>query len=173
MYICNKKATHTKAFLLLYINRRHFLSFAAGWLSWEGCWRYLQLFLQLAHCFFIPLSSGHTKTDEFSEKFQKAFDPPHFRKNHIANFSRIHDRITVYNDKWQKYAIQIFGLEMTPPLLELFRKFIRFFMVTRPLLPLSLSLRHQNPLICTASLISPHCGRKIRQPCICPWITLQ
>ena len=30
----------------------------------------------------------HSKTDEFSEKFQTAFDPPpSFSENHIADFS--------------------------------------------------------------------------------------
>ena len=27
-----------------------------------------------------------TKTDEFSEKFQRAFDPPSFSENHVADF---------------------------------------------------------------------------------------
>ena len=33
-------------------------------------------------------TDGHTKTDEFSEKFQTAFDPPSFSENHIAIFSK-------------------------------------------------------------------------------------
>ena len=43
-----------------------------------------------------PLS----KTDEFSEKFQTAFDPPpHFRKIMLRICSEIHDRSTLYNGK--------------------------------------------------------------------------
>ena len=30
---------------------------------------------------------GVSKTDEFSEKFQTAFDPPSFSENHIADFA--------------------------------------------------------------------------------------
>ena len=40
-----------------------------------------------------------SKTDEFSEKFQTAFDPPpppHFRKVVLQFFSEIHDRSIVY-----------------------------------------------------------------------------
>ena len=43
-----------------------------------------------------------SKTDEFSEKFQMAFDPPpppHFRKVMLQIFSEIHDRSIVYNGK--------------------------------------------------------------------------
>ena len=41
-----------------------------------------------------------SKTDEFSEKFQTAFDsPPHFRKVMLQFFSEIHDRSIVYNGK--------------------------------------------------------------------------
>ena len=41
-----------------------------------------------------------SKTDEFSEKFQTAFDPPpHFRKVMLQIFSEIHDRSIVYNGK--------------------------------------------------------------------------
>ena len=32
----------------------------------------------------MPTSS---KTDEFSEKFQTAFDPPSFSENHVADFA--------------------------------------------------------------------------------------
>ena len=43
---------------------------------------------------------GPTKTDEFLEKFQTAFDPPpHFRKIMLRFFSGIHDRRSVYNGK--------------------------------------------------------------------------
>ena len=46
-----------------------------------------------------PTSS---KTDEFLEKFQTAFDPPPtFSEN--ANFSEIHDRSNVYNGKNLQY----------------------------------------------------------------------
>ena len=38
------------------------------------------------------------KNDEFSEKFQTAFDP-HFRKIMLRFFSGLHDRRTVYNGK--------------------------------------------------------------------------
>ena len=49
----------------------------------------------------MPTSS---KTDEFSEKFQTAFDPPpSFSEKHIANFSEIHDRSIVYNGKNLQY----------------------------------------------------------------------
>ena len=39
--------------------------------------------------------------DEFSEKFQTAFDPPppHFRKVVLQFFSEFHDRSIVYNGK--------------------------------------------------------------------------
>ena len=38
-----------------------------------------------------------SKTDEFSEKFQTAFDPPpSFSENHIAIFSEIQDRSIIY-----------------------------------------------------------------------------
>ena len=42
-----------------------------------------------------------SKTDEFSEKFQTAFDPPSFSENHVAVFFllEIHDRSIVYNGK--------------------------------------------------------------------------
>ena len=41
-----------------------------------------------------------SKTDEFLEKFQTAFDPPpHFRKIMLQFFSEIHDRSIVYNGK--------------------------------------------------------------------------
>ena len=40
-----------------------------------------------------------SKTDKFSEKFQTAFDPPHFRKIILQIFSEIHDRSIVYNGK--------------------------------------------------------------------------
>ena len=44
---------------------------------------------------------GPTKTDEFLEKFQTAFDPPppHFRKIMLRFFSGIHDQRSVYNGK--------------------------------------------------------------------------
>ena len=42
-----------------------------------------------------------SKTDEFSEKFQTAFDPPppHFLKIILQFFSEIHDQSIVYNGK--------------------------------------------------------------------------
>ena len=42
-----------------------------------------------------------SKTEEFSEKFQTAFDPPprSFSESYIAIFSEIHDRSIVYNGK--------------------------------------------------------------------------
>ena len=44
---------------------------------------------------------GSSKTDEFLEKFQTAFDPPppHFRKIMLRFFSGIHDLRSVYNGK--------------------------------------------------------------------------
>ena len=65
-----------------------------------------------------------TKTDEFLETFQTAFDPPSFSENHIAVFSGIHDRRTVYNGKNLQY--KFLDWKWPPPLLELFRKNIRF-----------------------------------------------
>ena len=65
-----------------------------------------------SHIWFWILGTGDdTKTDKFSEKFQTAFDPPPL----------------------------IFGkscckAEIRPPTLEHLRKFIRFGIVTRPLL---------------------------------------
>ena len=45
-----------------------------------------------------------TKSDDFLEKFQTAFDPPpHFRKIILRFFSGIHDRRTVYNGKNLQY----------------------------------------------------------------------
>ena len=42
---------------------------------------------------FYKGKPSNSKTDEFSEKFQTAFDPPpSFLENHIANFSEIHGR---------------------------------------------------------------------------------
>ena len=40
-----------------------------------------------------------SKTDEFSEKFQTAFDHPSFSESYVAIFSEIHDRSIVYNGK--------------------------------------------------------------------------
>ena len=42
-----------------------------------------------------------SKADEFSEKFQTAFDPPppSFSESYVAIFSEIHDRSIVYNGK--------------------------------------------------------------------------
>ena len=42
-----------------------------------------------------------SKTDEFLEKFQTAFDPtpPHFRKVMLQFFPEIHDRSIIYNGK--------------------------------------------------------------------------
>ena len=57
-----------------------------------------------------------SKTDEFSEKFQMAFDPPpHFRKIILRIF---HDRITVYNDKNHKFldALGLFIEKLSPVL---------------------------------------------------------
>ena len=44
---------------------------------------------------------GYSKTDEFLEKFQPAFDPPppHFRKIMLRFFSGILDLRSVYNGK--------------------------------------------------------------------------
>ena len=46
-------------------------------------------------------TDGPSKTDEFSEKIQTAFDPPSFSENHVAVFFllEIHDRSIVYNGK--------------------------------------------------------------------------
>ena len=51
-------------------------------------------------CLGKPTSS---KTDEFSEKFQTAFDSLSFSENHIANFSEIHDQGIVFNGKNLQY----------------------------------------------------------------------
>ena len=65
--------------------------------------------------FICKGTDGVTKTDEFSEKLQTAFDPPpSFSENHIVDFSRIHDQITVSNGK------NLF-LNWNPPSLELFQ----------------------------------------------------
>ena len=37
-----------------------------------------------------------TKTDEFSEKFQTAFDPPSFSENHVAD---------LFQNSWLKYPL--------------------------------------------------------------------
>ena len=46
-----------------------------------------------------------SKTDEFSEKFQTAFDPPppHFLKIILQFFSEIHDQSIAYNGKNLQY----------------------------------------------------------------------
>ena len=76
-----------------------------------------------------------TKTDEFSEKFQTAFDPqpPTFSENHAANLSGKRPKKICL--RVQNLFLFVFGLKMPllpPPPLELFRKFIRFGTVTRP-----------------------------------------
>ena len=72
-----------------------------------------------------------TKTDEFSEKFHTAYDPPSISNNHIAIFSKralgFKPFITVQNlqDKFLDW-------KWPPPPMELFRNIIRFGTVTRP-----------------------------------------
>ena len=53
-----------------------------------------------AECSYLGMDDP-TKTDEFLEKFQTAFDPPppHFRKIMLRFFSGIHDLRSVYNGK--------------------------------------------------------------------------
>ena len=75
-----------------------------------------------------------TKTNEFSEKFQTAFDPnpPQFRKIMLQFFP---ENVRKNLFKGPKSATKFFGLKMpllSAPPLELFRKFIRFGTVTRP-----------------------------------------
>ena len=73
-----------------------------------------------------PLGKRHpTKTDEFLEKFQTAFDPPpsSFSENYVADFLKhtlkipplyhFYAKKTLF--KSPKFATKIFGLEMTPP----------------------------------------------------------
>ena len=67
--------------------------------------------------------------DEFSEKFQTAFDtPPLVFGNHVANFSETSEKTYLTVQNLQR------GLKMTPPPFQLFRKFICFGGVT-PTLP--------------------------------------
>ena len=54
-----------------------------------------------------------SKTDEFSEKFQTAFNPPSFSESHVAIFLR--NSWPKYRLQWQKSAIYFFGLKMTHP----------------------------------------------------------
>ena len=64
--------------------------------------------------------------NEFPENSRTAFAPPPapFSENFIAIFFRkFITKITVSNAK--KIAMKFFGSEMTPPLSEIFRKFIR------------------------------------------------
>ena len=71
-----------------------------------------------------------SKTDEFSEKFQTAFDPPpSFSENYFAIFSEnVQKRpfIKVQNLQFN------FWIENDLPPLELFRNFIRFGGATLP-----------------------------------------
>ena len=43
-------------------------------------------FRPILHHFLVYGTGGHTKTDELSEKFQTAFDPPSFSENRIRFF---------------------------------------------------------------------------------------
>ena len=57
-------------------------------------WRISVLAIALKVCHLPHLGTGDdTKTDEFSEEFQTAFDffpPPTFSENHVANFIQFH-----------------------------------------------------------------------------------
>ena len=100
--------------------------------------------IQEAILYILPLGTGQaTKTDEFSEKIQTAFDtpPPHFRKT-MLHFFGSRPQIALY--KGPKSATQIFGLKIPPPL---FRKFIRFGSLTR-----LLHIHHTH--LCRENLIS-------------------
>ena len=56
---------------------------------------------------------GATKSDEFSEKFQMAFEPPpHFRMIILQFFLGKRPQKALYKDP--KSAVQISGLRMTP-----------------------------------------------------------
>ena len=69
--------------------------------------------------------------DEFSKKFQTAFDPlPHFRKIISHIFSSLCSKRPVQRCKICNINLWI---EHDPPPLVLFRKFIRFEDSTRPL----------------------------------------
>ena len=60
--------------------------------------------------------ASNSKTDEFSEKFQTAFDPPpSFSENHIAIFSEIHDRSIVYSGKNLQYKFLDWKWPPPPP----------------------------------------------------------
>ena len=62
---------------------RHYMD---GWVDW----------LNLVCGLRMPDTS---KTDKFSEKFQTAFDPPHFRKIILQLFSEIHEQ-SIVDDTW-------------------------------------------------------------------------
>ena len=78
-----------------------------------------------------------TKTDEFLEKFQTAFDPPpsSFSENYVADFLKhtlkipplyhFYAKKTLF--KSPKFATKIFGLEMTPPPFGTFPKIHPFW----------------------------------------------
>ena len=69
-------------------------------------------------------TGGHTKTEEFSEKFRLAFEPPpHFRKIMLHFFFEFHVQKALLDWKWT-----------LPPALELARRFIPFVRATPPLL---------------------------------------
>ena len=68
---------------------------------WPGCIRavdnnfYWENGLGQAAARLLLGIRNHTKTHEFSEKFQTAFDPPSFSKNHIADFAtKVSDFLT-------------------------------------------------------------------------------
>ena len=69
--------------------------------------------------------------DEFSKKFQTAFDPPSFLENHIAIFlENIQKKPHI---KVQNLQHNFLDWTWPPTPLEGFRKFIRFDSLTRPL----------------------------------------
>ena len=57
--------------------------------------------------------------------------PPSFLENHVANLYQFHVQKALF--KGPKFQTKIFGLKISPPLLELFRNFIRFGLAILPL----------------------------------------
>ena len=83
-------------------------AWGGAFLYLEKCWNFGILRKTfISHIWNLVVLAEHwlgkprtSKTDEFSEKFQTAFDPPsHFRKITLQFFSEIHDRSIVYNGK--------------------------------------------------------------------------
>ena len=79
-------------------------AWGGAFLYLEKCWNFGILRKTfISHIWNLVVLAEHwsgkprtSKTDEFSEKFQTAFDPPSFSENHIAIF---------FQNSWPKYRL--------------------------------------------------------------------